>query len=193
MSASAPKATMSRATLPAACTASQTRIPPFSWTRRAISAIGCSTPVSLFANCTATSAGPEEAAREASSASRVKSPLPIDGKRARKALPRNARRRARLHAPSPRSERGKSPWRPLRPAIAASSAVAMASVPPLVKITPASGAFARREASWRAVSTRPRAARPSAWTEEGLPVVASASTMRASTSARIGAVAFQSR
>ena len=45
----------------------------------------------------------------------------------------------------------------------------------------------------RARSISPLAARPSAWTEEGLPTRSIAATIAAFASGRSGAVAFQSR
>jgi hypothetical protein len=45
----------------------------------------------------------------------------------------------------------------------------------------------------RARSSTARAARPSAWTEEGFPAASMAATIAARASGRSGAVAFQSR
>jgi hypothetical protein len=55
--------------------------------------------------------------------------------------------------------------------------------------------FLRRLAatSSRARSTKRRAARPSAWTEDGLPATPSACVSAAAACGRNGAVAFQSR
>ncbi|CVI61908.1 exported hypothetical protein [Agrobacterium salinitolerans str. Hayward 0363] len=67
-----------------------------------------------------------------------------------------------------------------------------ASVAPLVKVTWAASAPASAATSRRAVSTAARAARPSRWTEDGLPASASADTRTSRTAGKSGAVAFQS-
>ena len=78
-----------------------------------------------------------------------------------------------------------------RPAPA--SAMLLASVPPEVKITSA-GRAPTRAATWRrALSTRPRALRPTPCTADGLPPVANAATMASNASGRSGLVALWSR
>src|SRR4051794_39242195 len=66
----------------------------------------------------------------------------------------------------------------------------LASVPPLVKITFLELAPTRAATRSRAVSISARAARPSAWTDEALPVIWRARTSAAATSGRSGAVAL---
>src|SRR5665213_4288654 len=73
------------------------------------------------------------------------------------------------------------------------SAVWLASLPPLVKITSAEAAPTSAATSSRAASTAWRAARPARWTDEALPHRNSASAIAAATSGSTGAVAFQSR
>ena len=73
------------------------------------------------------------------------------------------------------------------------SASMLASVAPEVKVTWAGSAPTRAATSARAVSTRWRAARPSACTEEALPAKSNARSIAARASGRSGAVAFQSR
>ena len=73
------------------------------------------------------------------------------------------------------------------------SASALASVPPDVKMTLRGSAPTRAATCSRAVSTKCRAARPSAWTDDGLPSWSSAASMAARAAGRSGAVAFQSR
>jgi hypothetical protein len=67
---------------------------------------------------------------------------------------------------------------------------ALASVPPLTKVTEP-GTTPTRDASWaRAVSTRSRAARPLACTDDGFPAVSKARSTASRASGRIGAVAL---
>jgi hypothetical protein len=65
-----------------------------------------------------------------------------------------------------------------------------ASVPPLVKITWPGSAPTSRATLARAASTAARAARPSAWIEDGLPTSFAARTTASAASGRIGAVAL---
>ena len=75
----------------------------------------------------------------------------------------------------------------------AASTALLASVAPLVKTTSAGLAPTSAATCSRASSTRPRARRPSACGDDGLPTTSSAATMAARASRRSGAVAFQSR
>jgi len=75
-------------------------------------------------------------------------------------------------------------------ATALSTARALASVPPLVKMMVEAGAPIRAATWSRAVSTIARAARPAAWMEDGLPPRAIAWVAAARASGRIGAVAL---
>ena len=77
--------------------------------------------------------------------------------------------------------------------VSGDSASMLASVPPEVKTTLRGSAPTSAATCSRASSIRRRAARPSAWTEEGLPQTSSAATIAARASGRSGAVAFQSR
>ena len=74
-----------------------------------------------------------------------------------------------------------------------SSARLLASVPPLVKITLRGAAPASPATSRRAPSIMARARRPSAWTEEALPMSAIASSAASRALGRNGAVALWSR
>ena len=58
---------------------------------------------------------------------------------------------------------------------------------------PAAGADTAAATEARASSTRRRALRPSAWTEDGLPLISHAAAIAALASGRSGVVAFQSR
>jgi hypothetical protein len=69
----------------------------------------------------------------------------------------------------------------------------LASVPPEVNTTPRGSAPTSAATSSRACSIRRRAARPSTWMEDALPVVSSAASAAARASCRSGALAFQSR
>jgi len=69
----------------------------------------------------------------------------------------------------------------------------LASVPPEVNTTSREVTPTRAATCSRAVSTSRRAARPAAWTDDGLPVTPTAAIMAACASGRSGAVAFQSR
>jgi hypothetical protein len=89
-------------------------------------------------------------------------------------------RRPQAAAPAPAPVKGES-------------ASMLASVPPEVNTTLRGSAATSAATSPRASSTRRRAARPSAWTEDGLPTASSAAIMAARASSRSGAVAFQSR
>ena len=73
------------------------------------------------------------------------------------------------------------------------SASMLASVPPEVNTTLRGSAPTSAATSPRASSTRRRAARPSAWTDDGLPAVSSAADHGGARLSRSGAVAFQSR
>ncbi len=75
-------------------------------------------------------------------------------------------------------------------ATALSMARALASVPPLVKVTEPSLAPTNRATSPRDRSTAARAVRPAAWTEDGLPPIARAQATASAASGRIGAVAL---
>jgi hypothetical protein len=70
------------------------------------------------------------------------------------------------------------------------SAAFAASVPPETNVTQRDATPASRATSLRASSTIRRAARPSAWTEEGLPVVSIAASAASRASGRSGAVAL---
>ena len=70
------------------------------------------------------------------------------------------------------------------------SASAAASVAPEVKITSAPSAPSAAATCARAFSTAARAARPSAWTLDGLPTISIAASIAARASGRIGAVAL---
>ncbi len=78
-------------------------------------------------------------------------------------------------------------------ATALSMARALASVPPLVKITVEAGAAIKAATSALACSTRARAARPAACTDEGFPPSSSARATAAAASGRTGDVALWSR
>jgi hypothetical protein len=78
-------------------------------------------------------------------------------------------------------------------ATALSIASPLASVPPLVKTTVEAGAATRAATSARACSITARAARPAAWTDDGLPTARSAAVMAAMASGRTWAVALWSR
>ena len=83
---------------------------------------------------------------------------------------------------------------PSRPApVAGASASMLASVPPDVNTTLRGSAPTRAATSARASSIMRRAARPSAWTDDGLPTTSRAAVMAARACGRSGAVAFQSR
>ena len=185
---------MSRATLPAACTASQTRIPPFSWTRARDLRDRLQHPRLVIRQLHGDERRPGRGSEGSLERVQDRGALP-DRREAWRASFASKRPPASTAACSVAPIRAReiplaTPFTRHRGV----KAVAMASVPPLVKITPASGAFARLAIASCGPFRRGRAPRaPRAWTEEGLPVVASTSTMRASTSARIGAVAFQSR
>ena len=69
----------------------------------------------------------------------------------------------------------------------------LASVPPEVNTTLRGSAATSAATFSRASSIRRRAARPSAWTEDGLPELSSAASTAARACGRSGAVAFQSR
>ena len=77
--------------------------------------------------------------------------------------------------------------------IAGVSASMLASVAPLVKVTFLASAPLSTATFCRASSMTWRAARPSACTDEALPVSSRAAVMAAWASARSGAVAFQSK
>ena len=70
------------------------------------------------------------------------------------------------------------------------SAALAASVPPDTNVTKRELTPASRAISLLAFSTMRRAARPSAWTDEGLPVVSIALSAAPRASARSGAVAL---
>src|SRR6266545_4235136 len=170
----------STGTLPAACTASQCTSAPALRAMRTTSAMGCSTPVSLLANITDTSAGSSDAASLRSSAARSSTPSPSTG-----TMSASGTARCTL---SCSMDEISTRRRPL-PA----SAMLLASVPPEVKITSA-GNVPTRAATWRrALSTRPRALRPTPCTADGLPPVRNASTMASSAMGLSGLVALWSR
>ena len=77
--------------------------------------------------------------------------------------------------------------------IAGVSASMLASVAPLVKVTFFASAPTSCATCPRAVSISPRAARPSACTDDAFPVISSARTTAARASSRKGALAFQSK
>jgi hypothetical protein len=74
--------------------------------------------------------------------------------------------------------------------IAPRSASPTASVPPLANAMSSLHAPTTPATTSRAASTKPRARRPSAWTDEGLPVCSSACAIAAFASGRSGAVAL---
>ena len=165
---SAPSAASQRRR-PASCTASQTTSPPRAWTSAAASATGCTTPVSLLAPCSASSAGGPRRARP---------PAPPD---------RSGRRR-RSGAISPHPAR--SDGRKARRHVSAAPSDQPCRAPRLPDsrrqreiggLGPARGEddAARRDAGEcrdgaPRVLDSARAARPSAWIEEGLPAASNA-------------------
>ncbi len=83
----------------------------------------------------------------------------------------------------------------LRPPVCSAgvSASMLVSVAPLVKVTFLASQPTRLATCARAFSTKARAARPSACTEEAVAVTSSAVTIAARASSRKGALAFQSK
>jgi len=75
---------------------------------------------------------------------------------------------------------------------APSSARLLASVPPDVKIVSVARAPTSDATSRRALSTIARALRPAVWTDEGLPLARSASTMASNAAGLRGLVALWS-
>ena len=84
---------------------------------------------------------------------------------------------------------GKPEFR-LSPGVSASE---FASVPPDVKTTLRASAPTASAMTARASSTSLRDARPSAWTDDGLPLRSQAAAIASRASGRSGVVAFQSR
>ena len=78
-------------------------------------------------------------------------------------------------------------------ATALSSAMALASVPPLVKITVEAGAPIRPATFSRACSITARAVRPAAWIDDGLPTACITAVMAAMACGRTRVVALWSR
>ena len=78
-------------------------------------------------------------------------------------------------------------------AAAGASANVLASVPPEVNTTLRGCAPTSAATCSRASSISRCAARPSPWTEDGLPLTSSAASAAARASLRSGAVAFQSK
>ena len=78
-------------------------------------------------------------------------------------------------------------------ATALSIASALASVPPLVNTTVEAGAAIRAATSERACSSTACAARPAAWTDDGLPTRSRTAVTAAMASGRTRAVALWSR
>ncbi len=153
----------------------------------AISAVGWITPVSLLARETTTSGRPTPAGQvfiRSSSQSRSIRPLARTGQPS--AMSPLVMQVAKALACSAKPTTGRR-----KPAaMALSIAKALASVPPLVKVTEPSLAPTRL-ATWpRARSIAARAVRPAEWTEEGLPPIARAQATASAASIRIGAVAL---
>jgi hypothetical protein len=138
------------------------------------------TPVSLLASMTETSAGRGSAASRRSSASSATMPLPSTG------IGSAVGAASQLEACSIADTSRRARPLPARARL-------LASVPPLVKITPSGAAPTRAATAARASSTIRRPARPQRCTEEGLPQWLSAAVIAAAASGRSGAVAFQSR
>ena len=188
---SAPSAPISQAMRPAACTASTCRRPPAACTIAAASATGCSAPVSLLASMIETK-GREALATASASAASLTRPSASTGMSS--IASRGKRPPARTEACSIAEINKRSRGRfSSIVSIGGDSASILASVPLEVKITSAGRAATSCATSSRARSIMCRAARPSACTEEGLPVSAKASRKARSASGRNGAVAFQSR
>ncbi len=184
---SAPMARLSTATLPAAWMASTCSHPSASRTRRAASPTGWMTPVSLLASIRATKGLPSaasQACRRSASQARSATPFASTGSTSTAAPEALAVSRT-LSCSMAETISRRAPA-----ATALSMAMALASVPPLVKITVEAGAAIRAATSSRAFSTRSRAARPLAWTDEGLPTFCSAAIMAAWACGRTGAVAL---
>jgi hypothetical protein len=152
--------------LPTAWVASTWIGTPRAFTRRAMSAMGCTTPVSLLAQIRDTSAVSGSRASATSSAER--SPSASTSSRVIR-QPRDSRS-SRGASTEGCSTLELTTWRP-RPSAGATahSVVLFDSVAPAVKIT-SPGSTPSSDATWsRAPSTSARAALPSACTLEGLP------------------------
>ena len=159
------------AILPAACTASVCTRPPRACTMRAASATGWTTPVSLLASWTETSdRAPSRATRARREPARGRRrPSPSTGIRSTasggEAVPVED---AGMLGRADEQQRSRPALRRSRRQRRGDSTVLFASVPPLVKTT-SSAAAPTSAATWsRARSIAARAARPSAWTEDGI-------------------------
>src|SRR6478736_50130 len=157
----------------------------------ATSAIGWTTPDSLLASITETSGRLDrDSARQ--SASRSRTPPDVTGSTStcpaskRPPLSTDGCSIAEINSRSRGSRRP-----PI--SMAGVRAKTFASVAPLVKVTFLLSAPTSLATSSRACSIRRRAARPSAWTEDALPVSARAAHTASRASSRRGAVAFQSK
>ena len=146
-------------------------------------------PVSLLASITDTNAGRPTLASIAFSAARSTTPAPSTGmvRISSGAKPPPASTDGCSVAPtsSALSSTGLPPTRQ-----SGVSTVLLASVPPLVKVTSFASPPTKRATALRARSTRARAARPSACTDDALPTSPSAATMAARATGRRGAVAL---
>ena len=191
---SRPRRSTSSGTRPAAWTMSLCRTPPASCTNSAISPMGCKTPVSLLAAITETMGGPAsgEANFESSRVSSLTSITPFASTPIWRTLvcskrpPSSTEGCSMLEIKQAPSIAPGSP----RPQLAGASAVMLASLPPLVKITRSAAAPANAATSRRAASIIAWARRPSACTDEGLPALSSARSTPARTSGDIGALAL---
>ena len=173
------KSASGSAIFPAACTASTSNRLPVSRTSAATSASGWITPVSLFAACTATSAGPSDSA--ARKAARSIWPLPSTGSSTTSSRACSTA----LCSVAPTSKRGR-----VGPASRAPfDANVIASVPPLVNTTCSGATPAKRATVSRAPSSSALAARPPPCTLDGFPTNPSASTTAARTASLTGVVA----
>ncbi len=189
--ASAPSAETSQAVRPASWTASQKTRPSDAWTSAAASATGWMTPVSLLAPWSARSTRPG-LRQAASSQSRSIRPSGRIGATSIAESENRPPQRTQGCSPAPTINRssaaslGPTPKRTLRAVLAASVALE-------TKVTDRAAAPQRPPTSARAFSTISRAARPSAWTEEGLPPASIAASTAARASGRSGEVALWSR
>ncbi len=176
-SASASGAGSSR---PAPCTASTWTRAPAARASRIASATGWTTPVSLFTHITDTSAGASSAARRRSRSARSRRP---SASTAIRSAPSATASTASCSI-AETSSRGRPGPR---------TASASASVPPEVNTTCSGGRPTSAATRARAASRRPRAARPAACTDDGLPTARAASAMASRAAGRTGVVALWSR
>ena len=143
--------------------------------------MGCTTPVSLLAPCSASIAGPSESSA-ASSAARSIRPSAPNGASVAESGGKRCPASTQECSPAPAISRTAFP-------VGVSARLA-ASVPPDVK-THRTLRDAREFATARLASSMiERAARPSPWIEEGLPARSNAAAIAVRASARRGAVAL---